>query len=178
MPRRPPRPAGDEQRTGQRPARRQAANESRPEHLVRRPATAPEDGHDQGEERNGHGRVQADADEMIAARIEAREHVFQFQEHPGQGLVHPQQKSGPGPADLAWAKAPKRCIVEEVLVVVECEEAVVQSGKKSRRGHHRKGDDDPPAKKEPKGFVTLRSWSCKFGLAQPSADLFQRSSLP
>ena len=94
-----------------------------------------EQGHRQDIQDDGVGGVEEQAGQVVTSRVEFPEDILRLEEQPGQRLVNAEPERSPGPLHLGCAQTTEIGVVEEVLIVVPIDEAVVQGGDEG-------GDDD------------------------------------
>ena len=95
---------------------------------------AAEQSEDQGEEGDGVGGVEREAGEVVSAGVEAEGGVLGLEEEPGEGLIGAEPEGACGPGELVRAEAAEGGVLEEVLVVVPVDEAVVECGEEGGEG--------------------------------------------
>ena len=94
-----------------------------------------EQGHRQDIQDDRVGGVKDEAGQVVTTRVEFPEDILHLEEQPGQRLVNPEPERTPGPLHLGQPQSTVIGVVEEVLIVVPIDEAVVQGGDEG-------GDDD------------------------------------
>ena len=101
-----------------------------------RPASD-EQGHRQEIQDHGVGDLKEQAGEVVTSRVELAEDILHLEEQPRQRLVNAEPERTPGPLHLGCAQTTEIGVVEEVLIVVPIDEAVVQGGDEGDKGEKR-----------------------------------------
>jgi hypothetical protein len=84
---------------------------------------------------------------VVSKRVEFPDDVLRLEEQPGQGLINAEPKRTPGPFHVGCAQSLEMGVVEEILVVVPCDEAVAQGGDEGgddQYGNRNRNQPGPP----------------------------------
>ena len=87
-----------------------------------------EQGHRQDIQDHGVGNVEEQAGQVVTTWVEFPEDILRLEEQPRQRLVNAEPERSPGPLHLGQPQTTEIGVVEEVLIVVPIDEAVVQGG--------------------------------------------------
>ena len=77
-------------------------------------------------------------------RVELPDDILRFEKQPGQRLVNPEPKRAPGPLHVVHAEPTVKGVLEEVLIVVPIDKAVVHSGDEGGEDDERDRDCNQP----------------------------------
>ena len=82
-----------------------------------------------------------DTDQVVTSRVKFPDGIFHLEEQPGQRLINSEPEGAPGPLPLGYSQSTVKRIVEEVLVVVPIDKAVVKG--RQKRDQHEQAEESP-----------------------------------
>ena len=83
--------------------------------------------------------VEDEIRQMVPERVEPPERVVEAEGDPGQRLPVSHVEGGEHPADARRPEAPEHRVLEDVLLIVELDEAVAKRGQEGERGDRQDG---------------------------------------